>query len=202
VVESKQQIEQYGRLIGNQTKQLVGLVERILLFAATRDGNPQYTLVPLEVRAVVDAAVADAKALVEAEGFEVEAHVAPGLPRMIGEAGAVAQCLQNLITNALKYGREQRWVGIQAMQNPQTGEVEIRVSDRGIGISAADLPHIFEPFYRSPSVRDAQIHGTGLGLTIARSLAQAMHGRIEVKSTPGQGSSFSLVLPSEGTRRS
>jgi signal transduction histidine kinase len=77
-------------------------------------------------------------------------------------------------------------------------EIQISVVDRGIGISPADLPHIFEPFYRSPSVAAAQVHGTGLGLPLAQSIARAMKGRITVESLPGRGSTFTLHLPVAG----
>jgi signal transduction histidine kinase len=64
-----------------------------------------------------------------------------------------------------------------------------------MGIASADLPHIFEPFYRSSSVAAAQIHGTGLGLPLAKSIAEAMNGDLTVRSTPGEGSTFTLHLP-------
>jgi signal transduction histidine kinase len=137
--------------------------------------------------------------LIDAGHFAVECDIDPKLPQAIADASAISQCLQNLITNALKYGEEQRWLGIRAKvhENGSTGnEIQISVSDRGIGISAADLPHIFEPFYRSPSVRAAQIHGTGLGLPLSQSLAEAMNGRLTVASAPGRGSTFTLHLPS------
>jgi two-component system sensor histidine kinase SenX3 len=110
---------------------------------------------------------------------------------------AVSQCLQNLITNALKYGGRQRWLGIRARcaKNGDGAEIQISVSDRGTGIAASDLPHIFEPFYRSPSVVAAQIHGTGLGLAVARSIAEAMNGQLTVTTAPGLGSTFTLHLP-------
>ena len=198
VVETKQQMVQYGSVIGNQARQLFGLVERILLFAATRQGRHRYNLRPLDVQEAIDAALASAAGLIEAGHFTVEHNIEPGLPQVIADASALSQCLQNLITNALKYGEEQRWLGIRALvhQNSSTGnEIQISVSDRGIGISAADLPHIFEPFYRSPSVRAAQIHGTGLGLPLTQSLAEAMNGRLTVASVPGRGSTFTLHLP-------
>ena len=69
------------------------------------------------------------------------------------------------------------------------------ISDRGIGISSTDLPHVFEPFYRSPSVAAAQIHGTGLGLALAKRIAEAMKGQLTVTSAPGRGSTFTLHLP-------
>ena len=69
------------------------------------------------------------------------------------------------------------------------------VADRGLGIDPADRSRIFEPFYRSPAVVAAQIHGTGLGLALARSMAMLMGGRITVDSEPGRGSTFTLHLP-------
>lgn len=197
VVENSRQMQQYGSVIGNQARQLFGLVERILLFAATRQGRLRYHLQPVQVHQIIDSTLASMAGLIEAGQFTVECNFEEGLLPVLGDASALSQCLQNLITNALKYSREQRWVGIQARARKRgsSAEVEISVSDRGIGISAADMPHIFEPFYRSPSVRAAQIHGTGLGLPLSRSIAEAMNARLEVSSIPGQGSTFTLFVP-------
>ena len=93
-----------------------------------------------------------------------------------------------------------RWVRIQAFHEKAGshghGEIGISVQDRGIGIDKSELPHIFEPFYRSAVVRAAQIHGTGLGLPLARSIAEAMGGKLTVESKLGAGSVFTLHLPS------
>jgi signal transduction histidine kinase len=202
VVETGRQMAQYGSVIGNQARQLFGLVERILLFAATRQGRLRYNLRPVQVHEVVDAALASTAGLIEAGHFTVECNIEENLPQVIGDAAALSQCLQNLITNALKYGSGQQWIGIRASahQHGSSGkEVEISVSDRGVGIGPADLPHIFEPFYRSPSVLAAQIHGTGLGLPLSRSIAEAMNGRLAVTSVPGRGSTFTLYVPSGGS---
>jgi signal transduction histidine kinase len=198
VVGSGKQMAQYGSVIGNQARQLFGLVERILLFAATRQGRLRYNLHPVQVHEVIDAALASTAGLIEAGHFTVECNIEEELPQVIGDAAALSQCLQNLITNALKYGNEQRWIGIRARtaEHGSTGrQVQISVSDRGIGIDAADLPHIFEPFYRSPSVKAAQIHGTGLGLPLSQSIAEAMNGRLTVTSAQGRGSTFTLYVP-------
>jgi len=109
---------------------------------------------------------------------------------------ALSQCIQNLISNAVKYGGAARWVGIGA--HSRNGEVQISVSDRGLGIAPEDLPHIFEPFYRSAGARSAQIHGTGLGLPLSQSIASAMNGRIDVASIPGRGSTFVVHLRDAG----
>jgi signal transduction histidine kinase len=202
VVETGQKMVQYGSVIGNQARQLVGLVERILLFATARQGGLRYNLRPLQVQEVVDAALASTAGLIEAGRFTVECDIAEGLPQVVGDVPALSQCLQNLITNALKYGAAlqggQRWIGIRAsahVNGMAGGEVQISVSDRGIGISDSDLPHIFEPFYRSPAAKAAQIHGTGLGLPLAQSIVEAMKGRLAVTSAPGRGSTFTLYVP-------
>ena len=118
--------------------------------------------------------------------------------QVLGDLSALSQCLQNLITNALKYSNGQRWMGIQARltEHGLSGkEIQISVSDHGMGIDAREIPHIFEPFYRTSSVTAAQIHGTGLGLPLAKSIVEAMKGQISVKSAPGRGSTFTLHLP-------
>lgn len=197
VVEGKHQVRQYGSVIASQVRQLSGLVEQILLFAATRESQQRYSLQALEVSEIIDATLASTAGLLEASQFTVDRELEPNLPRVTGDLLALSQCLQNLITNALKYGSEHRWIGIRAgLAEGMSGkEVQISVSDRGIGIASADLPHIFEPFYRSPSAAAAQIHGTGLGLSLAKQIAEAMKGQLDGTSVPGHGSTFTLHLP-------
>ena len=198
VVEGRPQLEQYGSVIGAQARKLFEMVEQILLFAAIREGKQRYSLRPLDVSEIVESALSSTGGLIRTAGFHVEQKIEPNLPRIVGDLPALSQCVQNLITNALKYGQEQKWIGIQARASEHglTGkEIQISVSDRGIGIAPEELRHIFEPFYRSPSVTAAQIHGTGLGLPLAKSIMEAMHGAVTVKSAPGRGSTFTLHLP-------
>jgi len=198
VVEGKQQLTQYGSVIANQASKLYELVEQILLFAAIRGGHQRYTLRPLVVHEIVAAALTNTAGLIHAAQFTVEQDIELNLPGVQGDLTALSQCLQNLITNALKYGSEKRWMGIRVRVTEhglRGREIQISISDRGMGIESADLPHIFEPFYRSPSVTAAQIHGTGLGLPLAKSIAQAMNGDLTVNSAPGRGSIFTLHLP-------
>ena len=198
VVEGKQQLAQYGAVIGNQARKLFEMVEQILLFAAIREGHQRYSFRQLAVTEIIDSALSNTAGLIQEARFKVERDIEQNLPQVAGDLSALSRCLQNLITNALKYGSGQRWIGIQARlaEHGLSGkEIEISVSDHGIGIESADLPHIFEPFYRSPLVAAAQIHGTGLGLPLAKSIAEAMKGELTVKSAPGRGSTFTLHLP-------
>jgi len=198
IVQGQEQVKQYGSVIGNHVRQLAALVEQVLLFAATNHGQQRLTLRRLDVSHIVDATLSSTEGLIRAARFTVERDVARDLPPVTGDLLAASQLLQNLITNALKYGCEQRWIRVRAIavdQGVLGKEVQISVSDRGIGISDSDLPRIFEPFYRSPTVADAQIHGTGLGLALARRMAEAMRGQLTVTSDPGRGSTFTLHLP-------
>jgi signal transduction histidine kinase len=200
VVEGKEQLARYASVIRNQSLQITDLVNQILLFVSTRERRSHYILQPIQVPEMIASVVENTAELVRGAGFMLEHHVEPGLPCAMGDLSALSQCLQNLIGNAIKYGGPARWVCIRAFREqagiPSHGEVCIAVQDRGVGIDKSDLPHIFEPFYRSPAVRNAQIHGTGLGLPLAKSIAEAMGGRLTVESKLGAGSVFTLHLPS------
>jgi signal transduction histidine kinase len=104
-----------------------------------------------------------------------------------------------MIVNAVKYGGESRWIGVRAFlrhsQLRGRSEIQIAVRDRGIGIAKAELARVFEPFYRSPAVVAEQIHGTGLGLSLSKNIAEAMGGHLTVESELGSGSVFTLHLP-------
>ncbi len=193
VVENKQQLRRYGTVIKNQARQLIHLVEQVLLFASTKDGAHRYHLQTLDVTEVIRAALESTSGLIAAAGVTVEQNVATGLPQVEGDMVALTQCVQNLVTNAVKYGGAGRWIGIRAEN--AASEVRISVSDRGAGISREEIEHIFEPFYRGASATAAQIHGTGLGLSLANTIAEAMCGRVSVTSELGKGSTFTLHLP-------
>lgn len=190
------QLARYGSVISTQARNLSGLVEELLQFAELKERRQRYRVQRLTADELIAVTLANTRELIEAANFVVERNVATDLPPVTGDLVALSQCLQNLIANALKYGREERWLGIAASAGEEKGarELQIRVSDRGIGIAPDDLPHIFEPFYRSPLVT-GRVHGTGLGLALARSIAEAMKGRVTVTSTPGKGSTFTVHLP-------
>jgi signal transduction histidine kinase len=188
----------HGSIITSQARQLTDLVKQILLFASTENGTNRYTLRPLQVSGILHSVRDNVAVLVEGAGFNVEQQVQADLPYVMGDLSALSQCLQNLISNAVKYSGRNRWIGISASVHEAKNhhkEVRISVQDHGSGISSSELPHIFEPFYRSPNVVDAQIHGTGLGLAVAKRIAEAMGGKLSVTSKVDVGSTFTLHLP-------
>ncbi len=197
VVDTASQVKQYGALIRNEGRRLRDMVEQILLFASGQERRLAFDSRPVDVGEIIDSTLVEAENLIGASGFAVEKQVSPDLPPVMADPAALGQCLRNLITNALKYGAAKRWMAVhaQAGDGPQGEEVQITVQDRGQGIDPADLPHVFEPFYRGSAARGSQIHGTGLGLSLVKEITEALGGRLTVLSTPGEGSAFTLHLP-------
>ena len=197
-VEGSSNLKFYGSIVTSQARQLMDLVDRILLFASLRSSKNQYVLRPLQVSQILQGVRKSTAAMIESAAYTIEEQIEPGLPWVIGDLSAICGCLQNLVTNAVKYSEEDRCIRLFAAVHETDGhrkEIRISVQDHGMGISTSELPHIFEPFYRSPKVVAAQIHGTGLGLSLAKRLALAMGGRLSVVSEVGVGSIFTLHLP-------
>ncbi len=145
VVTGKEQFAKYGSVIRNQSRQINALVNQVTLFASTQDHRDGwYVRQPLAVKEVIEVAVAGTTELIHKNGFVLEQHVQPDLPKVMGDLPALSQCLQNLVTNALKYGEEGRWISISAhaeeSKDPRVREVRISVQDRGKGIDRSELP--------------------------------------------------------------
>ncbi len=198
VVEDKQQLVRYGNTIVKQSRQLTQLVEQVLLFAATQQPQRRLGHGRANIPEVIDSALEGTSSEVAAAGFTVERRIESGLPAVAADFTALVRSLQNLITNAVKYGGENRWLRISASAVKGNGRVEeviLTVEDKGIGIDKDEIKQIFEPFYRSPAISESGIHGTGLGLPLARTIVEAMGGRITASSELGKGSAFSIHLP-------
>jgi signal transduction histidine kinase len=194
VVADSQQVQRYGSLIETEGRRLGDMVERVLHFAGISAGTQT------RVRAAVDLAqvVADAVHGVSADAHErgVAVNVRPqgALPSVLGDADALRSAVQNVVGNAVKYSAAGGSVEVAA-EALDAGRVQLRVVDRGIGIDAADLPHIFEPFFRGRRAVDAQVRGTGVGLSVVRHVVQFHGGDVSVESRAGEGTTVTIVLP-------
>ncbi|WP_050726600.1 sensor histidine kinase [Vulgatibacter incomptus] len=126
------------------------------------------------------------------DGCEVRASIPPFLPDVRGDPGRLEQILGNLLSNAAKYGSRDAAIQLEA----QVSDFEVRISvrNRGPGIDPDELPRVFDRFMRGRRAT-VGISGLGLGLFVAKGLAEAQGGRLEVESTPGETTTFSLVLP-------
>ncbi len=116
--------------------------------------------------------------------------------KITGNRKHLSRALFNLVDNAIKYTPNGGIVRIAAASNHSPGKIEIIVEDNGIGIQFEEIDRIFDRFYRVDKAR-SQTRGTGLGLSIAREIVKAHEGLISVESTPGEGSTFKITLPSK-----
>jgi signal transduction histidine kinase len=193
VVSDADQTRRYGTLVRNEGRRLADMVEQVLDFAGMQSGQRKYKLEPVDVSDVIDDALSTFEMQLRDSDIVVEKRVAIELPQVLADRPALVRGIQNLIGNALKYGQAGNWLSVRSEAGGE--HVKIIVEDRGAGISPFDLPHIFEPFYRGRSVVDAQIKGSGLGLSLVKQIVEAHNGTITVESASGRGTTFTIILP-------
>ncbi len=197
VVEERSSVSRYGALIEREGRRLSEMVTQVLEHAGIQAGGRVYSPRRVAAEELVDGALEDCRAHFEEAEIEVEADLATGLPKLEVDPAALRRALANLLVNAVKYGRDGKWIGVSA--RAVGGEVAITVEDRGPGIDAEDLPHLFEPFYRGRDAAAGTIPGSGLGLSLVRHVVEHHGGRIEVGAPPAGGSRFTLHLPAAET---
>jgi signal transduction histidine kinase len=197
VLDHPAQIQEYATILRDQGSRLERLMDQVLLLASGRLTQSESELRPIELAAIVAQSIAVSEPMLRDRGFTLEKEIGANLPPVMADPVAVGKCVDNLISNAMKYGGANHWIAVRARaaHARSQDEVQITIEDKGIGISPADLPNIFEPFYRVDSVRQGQTRGVGLGLYLVKRMIESMGGRISVSSQIGRGSCFVLHFP-------
>jgi two-component system phosphate regulon sensor histidine kinase PhoR len=155
----------------------------------------------VDLGAVVRDAVAALSPLAEADEVTIAIEEAPGLPPVTGQRDELIQLFQNLIHNAIKYGRHGGHVWLKLAASSALGRrgggamVSVTIRDDGEGIPREAIPRLTERFYRVDVKRSRERGGTGLGLAIVKHIINRHQGRLQIESQPGQGSSFTVTLP-------
>lgn len=197
MVENSEQAHTYGEIIHRQGADLSNMIEEIFAFARMRSEVIRHRSYVAPEQIVKDA-LADSESALRQAGMEVELDLAPELPAINVDVPLIKRCLGNLIQNAIKYAAAGERIAIRASKvtKNQKEAVEISVEDHGPGISADDVPHIFEPFYRGKPGESSRVTGIGLGLTLVKRGVEAHDGTVEVKSAGL--TRFSIFLPANG----
>lgn len=181
------------RIIVRESERLSRLVDNVLDFSAIERGAKRYHLMPGLLDEPVEQALDSVLGSAELEDRRVVVDLSGDLPMVDFDADAVAQCVINLLSNAAKYSEAGTPIHIRTRR--RRGGAEVAVVDKGIGIPPTDVRQIFDPFYRGADAQVRRRKGTGIGLAITFYIMQAHGGRVDVVSTPGEGSTFSLWFP-------
>ncbi len=224
VVEDPQRVRKYGETIQGEARRLGETVERVLQLAGIAAGRAAAAPTTVHPSDLVMQSIAACQPEIEAAGATVETDIQDDLPLVQGDVAALRSAIQNLVSNAVKYGGDARWLRVRVSGDPKgsppqsvfglrhprvastivfrggnpsglPSAVAFTVEDRGLGIPEAERSHIFEPFYRGHEAVARQIHGSGLGLNLVKRIAEAHGGTVTVASEAGKGSTFTLTLP-------
>ena len=195
LVTSGDKVQQYGELMHQQSRRLNEMVEQTLQYAGIHSnlGHPKQTEIDFE--RLINEAVDARRDELGRQAFEVNVEIGQGLPAVHGDPKLLRIAVDNLLSNAEKYADGGRWIRVSARYAPEAREVLISVEDRGPGIASEEQQEIFEPFSRGKAAVEAQIPGSGIGLSLVRSAAEAHRGTVTLVSEPGRGSTFTLHLP-------
>ncbi|MFL6514492.1 MAG: sensor histidine kinase [Chthoniobacterales bacterium] len=172
---------------------LTALTDDLLSLARLESGHSNLHLQEVRLSELFAAIVRDWGKRFAEKKLRIDVGLSPPVPNIQADPTRLQEVLYNLLDNAVKYSHAGGKIRLEAIRRDDN--VEISVSDTGIGIPEADLPRIFERFYRADKARSRELGGTGLGLSIVKHIAQMHGGRVEAESTPEGGTRVRVILP-------
>jgi signal transduction histidine kinase len=184
---------QYLDTIVGETERLTRLLNNVLDFSKIERGQKSYRMETASLAgALGDAARAMRFPLAE-QGFDFHMEISSDVPDMRIDRDAIEQAVINLLSNAMKYSGESRRIDLRL--SSENGSARIEVTDQGIGVAPEQRKRIFEKFYRVQTPENHAISGTGLGLALVAHIVDAHGGSVDVDSTVGKGSTFTIRIP-------
>jgi signal transduction histidine kinase/ActR/RegA family two-component response regulator len=190
----------YLDLVRQCGRSLLTVINDVLDISKIEAGRLRLDPAPFRLRELIESTAAVLRVSVEQKGLQLRVEIAPDVPdRVIGDSGRFNQILLNLAANAVKFtGKGEVAIAVECEERSEAGVLlRIAVSDTGIGIEPEKLEEIFEAFAQADASITRRFGGTGLGLAISRNLAGLMGGGIQVKSTPGAGTTFAFTARME-----
>jgi signal transduction histidine kinase len=184
---------EYYSIIRKESERLSALINNILDFSRIEAGAKEYDFRDTDIAELVRNTLDSYRYQIEQQGFALEEQIDSGIPAVKVDREAIARALVNLVNNALKYSHNEKFLGVRLYREQSV--LKLEVSDRGIGIERHEQSRIFEKFYRTGDPLVHNTKGSGLGLSLVRHITRAHGGDVEVESTPGHGSKFTLSLP-------
>ncbi|UCC62799.1 MAG: HAMP domain-containing histidine kinase [Anaerolineae bacterium] len=186
---------EFLEVVGKSGQHLLEVTDNLLDLTRIEAGRLELILQPQDLRALVEAAAAEFEPQLAAKGQRLTLRAPPSLPPALCDETRTAQIVGNLLSNAVKYTPDGGQIAIHATPDDKEGFLRVSVSDNGVGISPEDQPKLFSRFFRARSASRTRASGAGLGLHIARSLAELHGGRIWFESELDRGSTFYVTFP-------
>jgi len=196
---AKEKYQEYFRIIREESERLSALINNILDFSRIEAGRKEYEFKETDLPELVRSTLDSYRFQIEQNGFAFEENISGDIPPVNVDREAIARSLLNLVNNALKYSKDQKFIGVTLYR--ANGSVKLEVRDKGIGIPPAEQEKIFEKFYRCGDPLVHNIKGSGLGLSLVRHIVRAHGGNVVVESAPDKGSKFTIELPIDPSLR-
>jgi signal transduction histidine kinase len=191
--EAERRSNKPGDMIHRAAYRMNRLIDDLVDVTRMEAGKLAVDRIDVPTKELVAESIAAHEELASAAGIELRLAIEHDLPDVRADRDRLLQVLQNLIGNAIKFTPQGGCVTVGAAASE--GTVTFWVKDDGSGISAEDLPHVFDRFWQARMGRRQGRKGAGLGLPIAKGIVEAHGGRLTVESTPGRGTSFSFTIP-------
>jgi two-component system phosphate regulon sensor histidine kinase PhoR len=188
--------ERFTAVVHDEARRMQRLVEDLISLSRIEAERFSTPTDPLDLPALIAEARHAASALTAGRGSELRVEADPGLPPVAGDRNEILQLLDNLIGNALRYGRPGTPVGIEVRREREM--IHLIVADEGDGIPAEHIPRVTERFYRVDPSRSRSLGGTGLGLSIVKHIVERHRGRLSIESVVGRGTHVHVLLPIAG----
>jgi len=195
---AKEKYPEYFRIIREESERLTALINNILDFSRIEAGRKEYEFKETNLADLVRSTLDSYRFQIEQNGFAFEENISRDIPPVNVDREAIARSLLNLLNNALKYCKDQKFIGVSLYRSDSCVKLEVR--DHGIGIPPGEQEKIFEKFYRCGDPLVHNIKGSGLGLSLVRHIARAHGGDVQVESVPEKGSKFTIALPLDPSR--
>jgi len=192
-ITTQEKKDEYYSIIRKESERLTALINNILDFSRIEAGRKEYDFRETDIAELVRNTLDSYRFQIEQQGFALEEQIDTSIPTVKVDREAIARALVNLVNNALKYSANEKFLGVRLYRDKSL--LKLEVSDRGIGIERHEQARIFEKFYRTGDPLVHNTKGSGLGLSLVRHITRAHGGDVEVESTPGRGSKFTLSLP-------
>ena len=190
---AKEKYQEYFRIIREESERLSALINNILDFSRIEAGRKEYEFQETNLAELVQSTLESYRFQIQQNGFAFEENISSNIPPVNVDREAIARSLLNLVNNALKYSKDQKYIAVSLYRSNSSVNLEVR--DHGIGISVNEQEKIFEKFYRCGDPLVHNVKGSGLGLSLVRHIARAHGGDVLVESAPEKGSKFTIALP-------